>query len=446
MLMFWKMVKVKMVRKNMTNFEVFGLQPVPVSLKQSTWKEYAIIAFAFSVNAGNFLVPALAVTQGNLPWIAAFLAVWIGAILAFLCVSALSIPGSLYGLPGQYILRAFIGSWLATKIASPIRILTSLYWFSVQTIGGTYILQSMLSNFLNLEVSFVWLAILTASLMAYLALVGYDAVKKVSRLFLPLLIVGQGLMLFVIFTELPVASASKTSEFNMSWGTFFFYMSLAFVQFVSGVSASSDMTRYAKSARQGFTGMFIGNTAGYFMTALIGTLVASKFSSINPFVTLSQITPYTTISLLIIVSGLLAMISINIGNAYTGGFSMLNTWPKLGRIKSAILFGIVGVFLSCFPSLSTEAASIISLLGAGIIPLSAIVVVDYLWIKKGIITEQQLLDVVTNSYKLNLAAIFTFTMMSVIYLLIPKEFSPGMLIFISSILVYPLLIKYIVTI
>jgi len=308
--MFWKMVKIKMVRKNMTNFEVFGLQPVPASLKQSTWKEYAIIAFAFSVNAGNFLVPALAVTQGNLPWMAAFLAVWIGAILAFLCVSALSIPGSLYGLPGQYILRAFIGSWLATKIASPIRILTSLYWFSVQTIGGTYILQSMLSNFLNLEVSFVWLAILTASLMAYLALVGYDAVKKVSRLFLPLLIVGQGLMLFVIFTELPVVSASNTSEFNMSWGTFFFYMSLAFVQFVSGVSASSDMTRYAKSARQGFTGMFIGNTAGYFMTALIGTLVAAKFSSINPFVALSQITPYTPISLLIIVSGLLAMISI----------------------------------------------------------------------------------------------------------------------------------------
>lgn len=435
-----------MVKKNMINFEVFGLEPVPATLKQSTWKEYAIIAFAFSVNAGNFLVPALAVTQGNLPWLAAFLAVWIGAILAFLCVSALSIPGSLYGLPGQYILRAFIGSWLATKIASPIRILTSLYWFSVQTIGGTYILQAMLANFFNLEVSFVWLAILTASLMAYLALVGYDAVKKVSRLFLPLLIVGQGLMLYVIFTELPAVSASNTSEFSMSWGTFFFFMSLAFVQFVSGVSASSDMTRYAKSARQGFTGMFIGNTAGYFMTALIGTLVASKFNSINPFVALSQITPHTTISLLIILSGLLAMISINIGNAYTGGFSMLNTWPKLGRIRSALLFGVAGVLLSCFPNLSTEAASIISLLGAGIIPLSAIVVVDYLWIKKGIITEQQLLDVVTNSYKLNLAAILTFTMMSIIYLLIPKEFSPGMLIFISSVLVYPLLKKYIVTI
>ena len=92
-----------------------GLMQLPSSLKLSTWKEYAIITFAFSVNAGNFLVPALAVTQGNLPWIAAFLAVWIGALLAFLCVSALSIPGALYGLPGQYILRTFVGSWLSNK-------------------------------------------------------------------------------------------------------------------------------------------------------------------------------------------------------------------------------------------------------------------------------------------------------------------------------------------
>ena len=37
----------------------------------------------------------------------------------------------------------------------------------------------------------------------------------------------------------------------------FLYESSAFVQFVSGVSASSDMTRYAKTARHGFIGMFV---------------------------------------------------------------------------------------------------------------------------------------------------------------------------------------------
>ena len=154
------------------NFEQYGLEAVPSSLKSSSWKEYAIISFAFSVNAGNFLIPALAVTQGNLPWLAAFIAVWIGANLAFIGAAALSIPGALYGLPSQYILRSFVGSWLASKIASPIRVFTSLYWFSVQTIGGTYILQAVFSHYLDIHVHFALLASLTASIMAYLALVG----------------------------------------------------------------------------------------------------------------------------------------------------------------------------------------------------------------------------------------------------------------------------------
>lgn len=425
---------------NNRTYEKYGLDAVPVEMKQSSWKEYAIITFAFSVNAGNFLVPALAVTQGNLPWVAAFLAVFIGAVLAFLFVSALSIPGALYGLPGQYILRTFVGSWLATKIASPIRVFTSLYWFSVQTIGGTYTLQAVISNWLHVKIPFALLAILTATLMAYLALVGYDAVKKVTRMFLPLLIVGQGLMLFVIFTHIPIGNEGTTYSGDMHWGTFFFYSSLAFVQFVSGVSASSDMTRYAKTAQHGFVGMFVGNTAGYFMTALIGTLVAASIQSTNPFVGLSVLA-HPAIGLFITFTGLLAMISINIGNAYTGGFSLLNTWPTLGRIKSAILFGSVGVLLSCFPSLSTEAASIIAILGAGIVPLSAILVTDFLWIKKGVITESQLLGVVSGSYKLNAPAILTFISTSIVYLLIPKEFSPGLLIFISSSICYFLLHK-----
>jgi cytosine permease len=432
-----------MTNINSSKFERYGLEPVPISLKQSSWKEYAIITFAFSVNAGNFLVPALAVTQGNLSWQAAFLAVWIGAVLAFLLVSALSIPGALYGLPGQYIVRAYTGSWLATKIASPIRVITSLYWFSVQTIGGTFILQTVISKFLNIEIPFPLLAIITSALMAYLALVGYDAVKKITRLFLPVLLIGQGLMLYVIFTELPLETNFFSSSSLFEWGPFFFYLSLAFVQFVSGVSASSDMTRYAKTAKQGFTGMFVGNATGYLMTALIGSLVGSFFNSTNPFVMLSESAPHVIIGLIITFSGLLAMISINIGNAYTGSFSLLNTWPALGRIKSSFLFGVVGITFSCFPTLASEASYFISYLGAGIIPLSAILVTDYLLIKKGTITEAHLLKVISGSYQINLPSILTFASMSIVYLCIPQTYSPGMLIFIISSLLYYLLSKHV---
>jgi len=60
---------------------------------------------------------------------------------------------------------------------------------------------------------------------------------------------------------------------------------------------------------------------------------------------------------------------------------------------------------------------------------------------QGLISDEQLVKVVSGSYKLNIPAILTFTIMSIAYLLIPKEFSPGMLIFISSSIVYLLLKK-----
>lgn len=425
--------------KNGQNFERFGLEAVPSSLKQSSWKEYTIIQLAFSVNAGNFLVPALAVMEGSLPWPYALTSVWLGSLLAFLCVSALSIPGALYGLPGQYILRSFVGSWLATKIASPIRVLTSLYWFSVQTIGGTYIVKSVLDQAFSFTIPFSLIAAVLASIMAFLALVGYNAVKKVTKTFLPILIIGQLLMLYVIFTNMPVSALTSVNGSTFSWLPFLFFMSLAFVQFVSGVSASSDMTRYAKTPRQGFYGMFIGNTLGYFMTAFIGTLVASLFQSINPFVALSSISAVPIVSFIIMLSGLLAMVSINIGNAYTGGFSLLNSLPFLGRIKSAILFGMLGIFFSCFPMLSSQASSIITLLGAGIIPLSAIIVTDYLWIKKGRISDDILLEVVSGSYKINRSAFITFPIMVIVYFFIPEQISPGLIIFVVSSLLYAFL-------
>lgn len=418
------------------NFERFGLEAVPSSLKQSSWKEYTIIQLAFSVNAGNFLVPALAVMEGSLPWPYALASVWLGSLLAFLCVSALSIPGALYGLPGQYILRSFVGSWLATKIASPIRVLTSLYWFSVQTIGGTYIVKSVLDQTFSFTIPFSLIAAVLASIMGFLALVGYNAVKKVTKTFLPILIIGQFLMLYVIFTNIPVSALTSVNSSTFSWLPFLFFMSLAFVQFVSGVSASSDMTRYAKTPRQGFYGMFIGNALGYFMTAFIGTLVAALFQSINPFVALSSISATPFVSFIIMLSGLLAMISINIGNAYTGGFSLLNSLPSLGRIKSAILFGVLGIFFSCFPMLASQASSIITLLGAGIIPLSAIIVTDYLWIKKGRISDDTFLEVVSGSYKINRSAFITFSIMIIAYFFVPEEISPGLIIFLVSSLLY----------
>lgn len=414
--------------------ERFGLEAIPFARKQTKWYEYAGIQLAFSVNTGNVLVPALAVLTGGLSAGWAFLSTVLGAACAFLLVSLLSLPGAKHGLPAQFVLRTMTGTLLSRYFASPIRSLTSLYWFSVQTIGGSMVVSALTEQLAGIAVPAAVLAPIFALIMAILALVGFDAVKKVTKWFLPLLFLGQAVMLFLIIRFSLNASPPLffQGSGNFEFGPFFFFASLAFVQYVSGVSASSDMTRYAKSARHAFWGMLTGNLGGFILTALLGTLYAASLGSMNPFVSAGELTDSAALLSVVALSAVVSMISINLSNAYTGGYSLLNAFPFFGRVNCAIIFGIGATILSCFPIIVSQAEQYISILGAAIIPLSAIIVFDYIFIKKRSITESDLSALMTGRKHVNVPAIAAVVIFIPIYLSIPPAASPGFIVFFLS--------------
>jgi NCS1 nucleoside transporter family len=419
--------------------ERLGLEPVPTDQKTTTWKEYFIIQLAFSVNAGNFLIPALAVLEGGLSFAAAFTCTLLGALAAFLFVSFLSLPGSRYGLPAQYVLRTLLGTKLSMRIASPIRSLTSLYWFSVQTIGGTYVFLSIVKKITGVSLPFIPVAAGLALIMTLLALVGFHAVKKATKYFIPVLVVGQLAILYLFITKgLSLGAMTTLTEGTKDAGaaSFFFYSSLVFVQYVSGVSASSDITRYSKSSAHGFWGLYGGNVVGFMMTALLGGLSASLFGELNPFVIASELTSSLILLFIITACAMVSMISINLSNAYTGGYSLLNALPGLSRIQSAAVFGAAGILLSCIPSLVLNAKAYISFLGILIIPISAIVTADYLFVQKRKLTENSLLQLLSGTSTYNKEALWVLVIGMISYVLIPEAYSPGFLSFILTSAVY----------
>jgi purine-cytosine permease-like protein len=419
--------------------ERLGLEQVSPDQKTTSWKEYFIIQLAFSVNAGNFLIPALAVLEGGLSFAAAFTCTVLGAMAAFLYVSFLSLPGSRYGLPAQYVQRTLLGTKLSMHIASPVRSLTSLYWFSVQTIGGTYVLLSMVKKLTGVALPFVPLAAGLAIIMTLLALVGFHAVKKAAKYFIPVLVAGQLTILYLFVTNMPtqnVFTLITDGEKDAGAADFFFYSSLIFVQYVSGVSASSDITRYSKSGAHGFWGLYGGNVAGFMMTALLGGLSASLFGNLNPFVMASELTSSLILLLIISACAMVSMISINLSNAYTGGYSLLNALPRMTRVQSAAVFGASGILLSCIPSLVLNAEGYISFLGILIIPISAIVTADYLFVKKGRLTENSLHKLLNGTASYNKEAIWVLPVGMIAYMLIPDDFSPGFSSFILTSAVY----------
>lgn len=409
-----------------SRIERFGLEAVPQELRKTRWYEYVIIQVAFSVNAGNFLVPALAVIQGGLNFYAAFLSTIFGATLAFIFVSYLSLPGAERGIPSQFAIRSKIGIKGSRYISSPIRTITSLYWFSVQTIGGTLVVQFILERAFQFSMPFYIIAMILALIMSGLALVGFDAVKRATKYFMPWLILGQLVMLYLLLTKgMSIDPAVKMDD-GWNLPVMGFFASLAFVQYVSGVSSSADVTRYAVTSRQGFWGLFSGNALGFILTAFFGAYTASLTGNLNPFIATSEMTNSSLFTAIILGAAILSMVSINLSNAYTGGFSLLNSLPQLGRVKSSMLFGAAGVLLSLSPSLVEEAERYISLIGAFVIPLSAVIITDFLFIKKKQIEVSEGLP----SY--NKIAFVSIGVGIGIYLLLPEGMSPGFLAFLLT--------------
>jgi purine-cytosine permease-like protein len=419
--------------------ERFGLEPVPIDLRTTKWYDYFYIQIAFSVNAGNFLVPALAVIEGGLSFIYAVLSTVLGAISAFFFVSWLSLPGAVNGIPSQYAIRSIIGIRGAQFVSSPIRTLTSLYWFAVQTIGGTYVIKELAGRLFHVDIPFYFISIILAITMSILALIGFEAIKKATKYFIPILLSGQGIILYLFMTanvnEKTFLTVVTTNQ-SFSLSSFIFFSGLAFIQFISGVSSSSDMARYAKSEKHSFYGLFAGNATGYFMTSAFAAYSASALNHVNPFVSATMLTNSYTLITLISLSALLSMISINMNNAYTGGFSLLNSVPILGRTKSALVFGAIGVILSCFPALVTEAKSYISLLGAFIIPLSSVIITEFIIFKKNKIDIDDLEKVLGKGYQINKVAFLTIIIGTTLYILLNESFSPGILIFIFTSIFY----------
>ncbi|UII55171.1 cytosine permease [Cytobacillus spongiae] len=421
--------------------ERYGLEAVPSELKTTKWVDYFILQVGFSVNSGNFLVPALAVLSGGLSFYAAVLSTVLGAAVAFIFVSLLTSPGSKNGIPAQYALRSMLGIFMARYIASPVRSLTSLYWFSVQTIGGTLVLIELAKKLVGIQIPFLPVAISLATLMSVLALVGFEVVKKVVKYFIPFLFIGQVVLFTLLIKEASSAGTTQLFHHDFKLSSFFFYASLAFVQYISGVSSSADMARYAKSVRGAFWGLYSGNTFGFIITASLGALSAALLGEWNPFVAVSSLTSSMFTLFLILLCSMVSMISINLNNAYTGGFSLLNILPSIGRVKSSIFFGITAITLSCFPTIVDQAKSYISLLGTLIIPISAVIVADFLFVKKLNLDERHMEDIIQNKYKWNQVGFTALCFGASIYSVLPDPLSPGFFSFIVTLGMYLALVR-----
>ena len=169
----------------------YGVEPIPAELRTVGWRDLFAINFTFFLNPVMYVLGALAVVDGGLPLRWAVAATVLGQALAFGLLVVVAQPGVDYGLPGQVAMRASLGVWGARGLSSPYRMIAATYWFAAQALAGALGIQAIVVALGGGKPPLVPVALALAVFHATLAVLGFDVMRYVLRVVLPLSLVSR---------------------------------------------------------------------------------------------------------------------------------------------------------------------------------------------------------------------------------------------------------------
>ena len=371
----------------MARVERYGAEPVPPAERTVGWADLFAINFTFFLNPVMMVLGALAVLESGLPVVWAIVATLVGQVLAYTALTIVAQPGVDDGLPGQVTMRAPFGELGARALTSPYRVVASTYWFAAQALVAAFGIQAIADALSGSRPPLVPTALAIAVVQAGVAALGFDVMRWLLRLVLPLS-VGSALVLVGLWLAADepaydVGRVLDAPEQELTWLGFATVVTVMCGSSLTLVTNISDLCRYSRSRRDMRIGLISSTLVATTVTSLVGAVFASGGGEANPFVAASELTSSDLILCLLLVAVVVQTFAANLTNVYTAGLSLVSSLPGLGRLRATILVGAAAVFLSAFPSLIEEAQDWITHLGNLAAPITGVVLADYLVRRRG---------------------------------------------------------------
>jgi len=376
--------------------EAYGVEPIPAELRTVGWPELFAINFTFFLNPVMFVLGALAVAAGGLPLWWAVAAMVAGQGLAFALLVVVAQPGVDYGLPGQVAMRATLGFWGARILSSPYRVVAASYWFAAQALAGALGFQAIVQAMGGGRPPLVPVALALAAFHATLAVLGFDVMRYVLRVVLPLSLAFTGVLvaLYVLSDDprFAVGRVFDSPEQRFTWVGFATWTTVLCGASLTLVTNVADLCRYTPTRRDMRIGLAASALLAAAVTTFVGGYAAAATGETNPFVAVTELTRQDALLVLLLAAIVVQTIAANITNVYTAGLSLVNAVPPLGRLRATVIVAAAAVGLSAFPDFVTEAEDWIVHLGNVAAPLAGVVVADYLVLKRTRIDVAGLFD------------------------------------------------------
>ena len=319
-----------------------------------------------------------------------------GQALAYAALTIVAQTGVDDGLPGQVAMRASFGGLGARALTSPYRVIASIYWFAAQALTAAFGVQAIAVAARRRAAAVVPTALAIAVVQAGVAALGFDVMRWLLRIVLPLSVATAGVLLGLwLVTDDPdyaVGRVLDSPEQELTWVGFATVVTVMCGSSLTLVTNIADLTRYTRSRRDMRIGLIGSTLAATATTTLIGGVYAVGSGETNPFVAASQLTSNDAVLAVLLVAIVVQTFAANVTNVYTGGLSLVSSLPALGRIGATAVVGLAAIVLSGFPSLIEEAQSWITHLGNVAAPLTGVVLADYLVRQRGRLDVEALFD------------------------------------------------------
>src|SRR5262245_4389960 len=137
---------------------------------------------------------ALACLERGRPRRWAVVATIVGQALAYAALTIVAQPGVDDGLPGQVAMRAPFGGLGARVLTSPYRVIASVYWFAAQALTAAFGVQAIMVALADRRPSLVPTALAIAVVQALVAALGFDVMRWLLRIVLPLSVATAGVL------------------------------------------------------------------------------------------------------------------------------------------------------------------------------------------------------------------------------------------------------------
>src|SRR5438132_2378035 len=286
--------------------EEFGVEPIPAELRTVGWRDLFAINFTFFLNPVMYVLGALAVAAGGLPLPWAVLAMVTGQALAFTVLLPVAEVGVDHGHPGLVSLRATLGFWGARLLSSPYRVVAATYWFAAQALTSAYGFQAIVQTMTGNRLPLVPVALGLAAVHAVLALLGFDVMRYVLRVLLPLSLALTGVLLSLYLSagdpRFSLHRVLRSPDQHLTWVGFATYVTVMCGASLTLVTNVADICRYTRSRRDMRIGLTASSLLAAAVTTFVGGYAAAATGKTNPFVALVDLTSSTSLLVILAVA------------------------------------------------------------------------------------------------------------------------------------------------